>query len=149
MPLGAASVVSYGNSEALTVGSWRTLGAHKYHAKPTVTDGIRFASKAEAARYLELVLLQRAGAIRDLELQPAFPITVYGRDGSPHTPIVYVADFRYRSGQEGILVVEDVKGVRTPVYRLKKKLVEAQYGITITEIGGAAPRRRSGRPHRA
>jgi hypothetical protein len=47
----------------------------------------------------------------------------------------YVADFRYRSGPQGLLVVEDVKGVRTALYRWKKKHVEAQYGIQITEIG--------------
>jgi hypothetical protein len=44
-----------------------------------------------------------------------------------------VADFRYRQGPRGILVIEDVKGMRTPTYRLKRKMVEAQYGFEIME----------------
>jgi Protein of unknown function (DUF1064) len=130
------------------VGTWRNVGAHKYGARATVTQGIRFASKAEARRYEELVLLARAGAIRELERQPAFPIRVTGRDHKVRIVCVYVADFMYRDGTAGILTVEDVKGVRTPVYKLKKKLVEAQYGIEITEIGGtdrARPTRRTDR----
>ena len=63
-----------------------------------------------------------------------------GRDRKPIMVCVYVADFRYREGLEGILTIEDVKGVRTPVYKLKKKLVEVIYGFRITEIG---PGRRS------
>ncbi len=124
------------------MGSWRNLGHHKYHAKATVTAGIRFHSKAEAKRYEELVLLERAILIRDLERQPAYPISVTGPDHRPRIVCVYVADFRYRAGPEGILTVEDVKGVRTPLYRLKKKLVEAIYGITITEIGEPTKARR-------
>jgi hypothetical protein len=114
---------------------WRTVGARsKYGAKPWVVDHLRFASKAEGTRYQELRLLEHAGQIRDLELQPAYPIRVRTPAGRDVAVLVYVADFRYRAGPQGILTVEDVKGVRTPVYRLKKKLVEAQYGITITEI---------------
>lgn len=128
--------------------SWRTVGGHKYGAKATVTQGIRFQSKAEARRYDELVLLEKAGAIRELERQPAFPIRVTGRDQKLRIVCVYVADFRYREGLAGILTVEDVKGVRTPVYKLKKKLVEAQYGIEITEIGGPNGARPTGRTDR-
>jgi Protein of unknown function (DUF1064) len=114
---------------------WRTVGARaKYGSRATVLEGIRFASKAEGRRYQELRLLQQAGIVRDLELQPAYPIRVRTPAGRDVAVLVYVADFRYRAGPEGIVTIEDVKGVRTPVYRLKKKLVEAQYGITITEI---------------
>jgi hypothetical protein len=109
----------------------------KYGAVPTTVDGVRFHSKAEARRYAELKLLERAGEIRELELQPKFPIVAGGRwclKGREKTVCTYIADFRYRRGPKGILVIEDVKGMRTPVYKLKKKLVEAQYGIEIVEI---------------
>lgn len=109
--------------------------SHKYHAIPTTVDGIRFQSKAEARRYAELKLLEKAGEIYGLELQPRFPITVSARGyDKPVTICTYVADFRYRFGRMGILTIEDVKGMKTPVYRLKKKMVEAQYGIQIQEI---------------
>jgi Protein of unknown function (DUF1064) len=116
------------------MGTWRHLGRHKYGAKVGEHAGIRFQSKAEAARWAELCLLERAKRITELERQPAFPIVVTDPHGRPVIVAAYVADFRYREGPEGILVIEDVKGVVTPLYRLKKKLVEAQYGITITEI---------------
>ena len=101
----------------------------KYRAKPTVIDNIRFASKKEAQRYSELKLLEKAGAICRLELQPSFDVKLNNR----HI-CVYRADFTYWDESKGDLVIEDVKGVRTPVYKLKKKLVEAQYGIKIQEI---------------
>jgi Protein of unknown function (DUF1064) len=99
----------------------------KYRAVPTVIDGIRFASKREANRYCELKLLLRDGAITDLELQPKFPVIKNGQHIT-----TYVADFKYKS--YGSTVIEDVKGVRTPVYKLKKKLIEAVYGVTIVEV---------------
>ena len=106
----------------------------KYGAVPMVVDGIRFHSKREAARYGELKLLERAGEIRSLELQPAFPLMAPVRGVSRLTPIGhYRADFRYRQGPTGILVIEDVKGMRTQLYRWKKKHFEQQYGISITE----------------
>ncbi len=108
---------------------------HKYGAIPTTVDGIRFQSKAEAHRYQELRLLEKAGHIKGLELQPKFPIHVaHHRCGELTQVCVYIADFRYREGPRGLLKVEDVKGICTPVYKLKKKMVEAQYGIQITEI---------------
>lgn len=98
----------------------------KYHAVPKVVDGIRFASTAEANRYFELRLMSRVGDVVDLELQPKYPLVVNGvKIGA------YVADFRYKLN--GVVVVEDVKGVKTPVYKLKKKLVKALYGIDILE----------------
>ena len=108
--------------------------AHKYHAKPTVVDGIRFASQKEARRYQELKLLEKAGEIRDVELQRKFPL--YAGDGSGRFRLVghYIADFMYRQTRDNLPVVEDVKGFKTPLYRWKKKHVEAQYGLTITEV---------------
>lgn len=109
---------------------------HKYGAQPTTVDGVRFASKREASRYQELKLMERAGAIKELTLQPVYPLHVpeKGRVGVYVTVGKYIGDFRYREGPNGLLVLEDVKGVKTAVYRLKKRMVEAQYGIRITEV---------------
>lgn len=109
----------------------------RYRAKAEVVDGIRFGSKAEAKRYHELRLMERAGEISGLDLQPRYDITINGiRCG------FYKADFRYTLKGKG-RVIEDVKGYSgdTETYRLKKKLVEALYSITITEIGGKSARR--------
>lgn len=100
---------------------------NKYGAKKIEIDGYVFASQAEGLRYWELKHLERAGEIRGLTMQPAFPIIV--NDTKVAT---YKADFAYE--QDGQQIVEDVKGVKTPTYRLKKKLVEAIYGIEITEV---------------
>lgn len=101
----------------------------KYGAKPTIVDGVRFASQAEARRYGHLKMLERAGTICDLELQPRFPLWV-----NAIKVCTYVGDFRYRFPGVSVPVVEDVKGVQTPIYRLKKKMLLAQDGITITEV---------------
>ncbi len=100
----------------------------KYRAQPTTVDGIRFASQREAQRYSALKMLQRCGAIRDLELQPEYPIDVAGQ-----RICRYLADFRYVDLVTGEVVTEDVKGMKTPAYRLKKKLVEALYPVQIRE----------------
>jgi hypothetical protein len=118
-------------------GGWAGKGRSKYRACPTVVHGFRFASKREAARYSELLLLGLAGEIRNLELQPRFPITVNGVRVAD-----WIGDFRYQERNRRVPrfleagwrdVIEDVKGVRTPVYRLKKKLVWAIYGIDVRE----------------
>lgn len=103
----------------------------KYHARKTTINGITFASKAEATAYQNRLLMQRAGNISGLELQPKFPLIVNGEKIG-----TYIADFRYFNKATNSVVVEDVKGVKTPVYRLKKKLVYALYGITILESSG-------------
>ena len=110
------------------------LKPHKYGARRTVVEGITFHSKAEALRYQELRLLEKAGEIRELELQPAYPILVKDRSGRAVLITVYLADFRYREGRDGVLRVEDVKGMISPIYKIKKKLVETLYGIEIREI---------------
>ena len=105
----------------------------KYGAVRTEVDGITFASKREAKRYSELKLLERAGEITLLELQPRYPLKVDGK-----LICTYVADFSYRSIDPKTAlhsnVVEDVKGVRTPVFKLKAKLFEAINGFAITEV---------------
>lgn len=100
----------------------------KYGAKKTEVDGFVFDSKAEANRYSELVLAERAGEISNLVVQPMFPLIVNDKKIGK-----YIADFQY-TDRDGNRVVEDVKGVSTPVYRLKKKLVEAIYDIHIVEV---------------
>lgn len=99
---------------------------HKYRAIATVVDGIWFPSKKEANRWIELQLLKRAGSIKFLRRQPRYDLLV------GNTKIgVYVADFEYLDNYE--LVPEDCKGVKTDLYKWKKKHFEAQYGIKIRE----------------
>ena len=104
-------------------------GYQKYHAKQYTVDGVTFASKAEGHHYLELKALQRTGVIRNLELQPRYPLIVNG-----YKVCTYVADFRYVDSESGQMVVCDVKGALTPTYRLKRKLMYACYGIEILEV---------------
>lgn len=99
----------------------------KYRAVPTEVDGIRFASKREAARYCSLRIMEEAGVIFGLELQPKFALVVKGVKICD-----YVADFAYLNG-DGKRVIEDAKGVKTPVYRLKKKLLKAIHDIEVLE----------------
>ncbi len=98
----------------------------KYRAVPTIVDNIRFASKKEAKRYTELKLLFKAGQIRNLELQPPLDFIIDGKKIFTYRP-----DFIYF--ENGKRIVEDCKGYRTPVYRLKKKLIEAQLRVQIRE----------------
>ncbi len=110
---------------------------HKYGATRTTVDGVNFHSKAEARRYAQLRLLERAGEIRDLELQPSFELMVPEAITAKHRKVgTYCADFRYERFVDGRWrrIVEDVKGVRTSTYLLKKRMVEAQYGIEIVEV---------------
>lgn len=106
----------------------------KYHARKTVVDGITFDSKREAKRYGELKLLERAGAIRDLRRQVRFElIPAFDVGGKHYRPTSYVADFVYTDCKTGTEVVEDVKGVRTDVYRLKSKMFAHKFGVVILE----------------
>lgn len=107
----------------------------KYGAKPQVIDGIRFDSQKEGRRYGELRLLEKAGEIHSLVTQPRFELWAHcGVVSEPPIRVgEYRADFAYTTSQ-GADVVEDVKGFKTPLYRWKKKHVEAQYGIQIREI---------------
>ena len=133
---------------------------NKYGARKVEIDGYTFDSKREAERYEELRLLQMAGKIRDLICHPEFelwaPVFTDERPGpnpdeAPATLRLsegeyaprryrakrvgyYTADFAYKVN--GLDVVEDVKSkpTRTEAYRLRKKIVEASYGIKVTEI---------------
>jgi hypothetical protein len=102
---------------------------NKYGNCKTTVDGITFDSHKEAVRYAELRLLEKGGVIRDLRRQERFEIVPKSRHGRA---LYYVADFVYVENDK--TVVEDVKGVRTPIYRLKKRLVAERYGIEIKEV---------------
>lgn len=104
------------------------MARNKYGAVKTEVDGIVFDSKREAQRYRDLSLLQSCKEISALDRQVDYPIVVNGVKVSK-----YVADFVYQD-RNGKVIIEDSKGFRTPVYRLKKKLVEALYGVKITEV---------------
>lgn len=100
---------------------------NKYGNKRTTVGNQTFASKREARRYQDLLLLERAGEISDLRTQVRLPVVVNGMQ-----VCVYVCDFWYLD-KDGREVVEDVKGFASQVYRLKKKLVKAALGIDILE----------------
>lgn len=99
----------------------------KFRNVPTTVDGRTFHSKKEARRYLELKAMQHEGLIDALECQPRYRLEV----NATHI-CDYLADFKYV--QDGIEVVEDVKGVRTREYELKKRLMRACHGIEVEEI---------------
>ena len=106
----------------------------KYQNRKTTVDGITFDSAKEAKRYAELRLLQRAGQIFELQRQvPYVLVPKQVIDGKTvERPVVYKADFVYtENGQE---VVEDVKGLRTKEYIIKRKLMLWQHGIQIREV---------------
>lgn len=104
---------------------------NKFHAVRTTLDGITFDSKAEATRYAELRMLERAKVITDLKLQPKFPLVVQGV-----LVATYIADFSYFEAGSTELVVEDVKSpaTKTAVYALKAKLLLALHGIAVKEV---------------
>lgn len=136
---------------ALTTGI-EPIRANKFHARKCTVEGIRFDSTHEARRYSELRLLERGGQIRDLSVQPEYPIIVVPvrlrlcldqqwrfKPDPEQVPIQvgrYRADFRYVDLGTGQLVIEDAKrpATRTTAYRLRKRLVEAIHGITIREV---------------
>lgn len=106
----------------------------KYRAKKTEIDGIKFDSKKEAKRYIALRELEKKGNIEKLMLQPRFLLQEgFRKNGKAYRKIEYVADFMYE--QDGKLIIEDVKGIKTDVYKLKQKLFEKRYqDLTIKEI---------------
>lgn len=104
----------------------------KYKNKPQTADGIKFASKAELRRYGELKLMEKAKEITDLKVHPEYYLQVNGIQICR-----YVGDFAYwTNGEPGTrrYIVEDVKGVRTRTYSLKKKLMFACLQINVEEI---------------
>ena len=114
------------------------IPGNKYGAKKTEIDGIKFASKKEANRYAELVLMEKAHEITGLERQRKFTLIGAQRDSTGRVierPCVYIADFAYKD-QDGNTVVEDTKSpaTRTPAYVIKRKLMLSIYGIMVREV---------------
>lgn len=123
-------------------------GKNKYHNKTTIIDGISFPSRKEARRYQELLLLQRAGVIRNLQMQVKYVLIPaqyeeyarYGKKGQRlldgkrllEKECSYIADFVYEENEKTI--VEDTKGVKTKDYIIKRKLMLYIHGIRIKEV---------------
>ena len=121
---------------------------NKYSNIKTCVNGISFDSRKEARRYQELLLLERAGAIRNLRMQVEFELIPaqyevyerYGKKGQELTPgkrlieraCTYIADFVY--DEDGKTIVEDTKGMRTKDYIIKRKLMLYVHGIRIKEV---------------
>lgn len=104
---------------------------NKYGARKTTVDGVVFDSQKEANDYEVLRWREKAGEIRDLKRQVPFVIvdkSEYGR------ALKYIADFTYTDCETGEFVVCDSKGVKTDVYRLKKRLMAERYGLVIKEL---------------
>ena len=121
-------------------------GMSKFHSKKVSLDGIEFDSALEAQRWAQLRLLERSGDIRDLERQVPFELIPAQRDPDRvgkrggvypgkviEQAVVYYADFVYLT-REGERVVEDVKGVRTPDFVIKRKLMLYIHKIKIKEV---------------
>ena len=118
----------------------------KYHNKKITVDGITFDSKKEANRWCELLLLERAGQIKNLERQKVFELIPTQREILPEKdkygnnklgkvierPVKYKADFTYI--ENGKMIVEDTKGYRTSEYVMKRKMMLYLHGIRIREI---------------
>lgn len=107
----------------------------KYHNKKVKYDGYTFDSIREKNYYIKLKLLEKSGKIKELglqkefELQPSFKL-----NNKTSRKITYRADFTYKTTEDDKLHVIDVKGFKTDVYKLKKKLFEYKYRIEIEEI---------------
>ena len=106
---------------------------NKYRNNPIIIDGIRFDSTKEGYRWCELQTLQKAGVISELQRQVKFELQPdFYFKGKKERAINYIADFTYY--ENGEYIVEDVKGVKTQEYKLKKKMMQYIYGIDIKEV---------------
>lgn len=116
-------------SDRMTAAEYRarpSQKSRKYRNQPVVIDGIRFDSKAEGRRYLELKALEKDGTIRDLRRQ-----VTYELNAGEAVICRYRADFDYVETSTGEPITEDVKGVETRDFKLKAKLFATQYGRKI------------------
>lgn len=107
------------------------MSYNKYKNVKVNIDGIKFDSKAESERYAGLKLLEKAGLISNLQLQPKFELqSKFRHNGKTELAIYYIADFSYQDKSEVKIIVEDVKGVETDVFKLKRKMFLKLYGDT-------------------
>lgn len=100
---------------------------NKYHAKKTWMKGRVYDSKKEANRAFELEMLAKYGKIQNLQKQVPFVLQEWyvNKQGKKIRPITYIADFTYV--EDGVLVVEDTKGMETDVFKIKRKIFEYKY----------------------
>ncbi len=110
-------------------------GRSKYGNRKVQEGDLTFDSKAEHRRWHQLLVLQRACEIAELQRQVRYELipAAVGPNGKKHRATAYVADFVYRT-KDGNVVVEDVKGVVTPEFKLKRKLMLERHGIEIQEV---------------
>lgn len=131
-------------------GKQKARGSSKYHAEKITVNGITFDSKKEARRWLELTTLEQAGKIHGLRRQVKYLLIPEQRERCTERyksgpkkgqfkpgrvlerECSYYADFDYY--KDGTHVVEDVKGMRTKEYRLKRKMLLYTYQIRISEV---------------
>lgn len=108
----------------------------KYHSNKIVEDGYMFDSKKEANHFKDLQLLEKVGAISNLQKQVKYVLIPTQKEKGKKTEraCTYYADFVYE--KDGKTVVEDVKSpaTKTPVYVIKRKLMREKYGIEIQEV---------------
>lgn len=112
----------------------------KYGNKKIIANGFKFDSKKEYQRYQQLLLLQKAGKIKELKTQVKFELVKgvrFQNEKRKKPALTYIADFTYI--KDGELIVEDVKSAITRengVYRIKKHLMMAIHNIEIIEVCG-------------
>lgn len=102
----------------------------KYHSKKTEINGITFASRLESERFQQLLLLERAGEIEGLMLQPELQLLegwVDPMDGEKHRSRFYVGDFKYFDNKINRWIIEDTKGMETPEFRLKWEYAQSKF----------------------
>ena len=129
----------------------RTKMSNKYNAQKAIVNGKTFDSKHEGERYYELMIMQRAGAIKDLQLQVPFILIPPQYEEDIELPngkikkgkcieqsVKYIADFVYKDAKTGKTVVEDAKGYKDGaayrIFVIKRKLMLERFGIRIKEI---------------
>ena len=104
------------------------MSYNKYRNSKITIDSIKFDSLKEGARYQELQLMKKCGEIKDIELQPVFELQpkFIDKDGNKHRKVEYRADFKVIN-KDGSITIEDVKGYKTEIYKLKKKMLLFRY----------------------
>lgn len=108
---------------------------NKYNAKKTTIDGITFDSKKEANHYCELKLLEKAKEISHLQLQPRFELQPkFEKNGKKYRAIEYVADFMYYDNRLKKTIIQDTKGMKTEIFKIKQKIFEYKYQDLELEI---------------
>lgn len=110
---------------------------NKYNNQKPIFNGHKFDSNRELQRYKILLFAEKSGKIKNLERQVKFILIPTQRDENGkllEREVSYYADFVYTDAKTGLLIVEDVKGVKTDAYIIKRKLMLALYGIQIKEV---------------